>query len=93
MEREDEGMLMCWAGTKKGTAGCLFTVHRVQQLFQNNKSHQRKELLAQLLREVFVNPEKSVLIMVRRRRDFGKTPCSRQLVKSASAFTLKSQSN
>lgn len=74
MEREDEGMLMCWAGTKKGTAGCLITVHRVQQLFQNNKSHQRKELLAQLLREVFFNPEKSVLIMVKRRRDFGKTP-------------------
>lgn len=93
MEREDEGMLMCGAGTEKGTAGCLFIAHRVQQLFQNNKSHQRKELLAQLLREVFFNPEKSVLIMVRRRRDFGKTPCSRQLVKFASVFMLRFQSN
>lgn len=53
VEREDEGMLMCWVGTEEGTAGCLFIVHRVQQLFQNKKSHQRKELLAQLLHEFF----------------------------------------
>jgi len=91
VEREGEGMLMCWVGAEEGTAGCLFTVLRVQQLFQNKKSHQRKELFAQLLCEFFFNPDKAVLIPVR--MDFVKTPCSRELVKFASVFTLRCQSN
>lgn len=58
--RVERGMLMCWAGIEEGTAGCLFIVHRVQQLFRNKESHQ-KELLAQLLQELSFQPRQSHL--------------------------------